>query len=170
MTTPDSTVQQSPAGNSLVITRVFDAPVELVWRAWTESEHLMQWWGPEHFTAPVCTIDFRVGGKYHYCMRSPEGQDFWNAGFFREIVPYQRIVYTDSFADAEGNLVSSAHYGMGDDLPMEMIVILTFEDVDGKTRLTLTQQGLPAGEFADMSVAGWNQSLDKLAASLKVQS
>ncbi|MDL1901971.1 hypothetical protein FBR02_14530, partial [Anaerolineae bacterium CFX9] len=56
-----------------------------------------------------------------------------------------------------------------DDLPMEMIVILTFEDVDGKTRLTLTQQGLPAGEFEDMTVAGWNQSLDKLAATLKEQ-
>lgn len=160
---PQETVSMS---QDIVITRVFDAPLALVWRAWTESEQLMKWWGPEHFTAPVCTIDFRVGGKYHYCMRSPEGQDYWNTGVFLEIVPHQRIVYTDSFADEAGNVVSAASIGMGDDFPPELTVIVTFAEVDGKTHFSLTQRGMPAGEMAEMTHAGWSQSLDKLEATL----
>jgi uncharacterized protein YndB with AHSA1/START domain len=71
----------------LIITRIFDAPRELVWKAWTEPEQLMRWWGPKSFTSPVCKIDLRVGGVYLYCMRSPEGQDYWNTGVYKEIIP-----------------------------------------------------------------------------------
>src|SRR5579883_285686 len=63
----------------MVVTRVFDAPRELVWKAWTEPKYVMQWWGPKDFTAPVCKMDFRVGGKSLCCMKSPDGQEFWNA-------------------------------------------------------------------------------------------
>src|SRR5512134_2988905 len=83
-------------GQELVITRVFDAPRELVWKAWSEPEHFKRWWGPKGFTCPVCQIDFRVGGKFLGCMRSPEGQDFWSTGVYKEIVPLERIVSTDS--------------------------------------------------------------------------
>ena len=62
----------------MVITRVFDAPRELVWKAWTDPKYVMQWWGPKGFTAPVCKIDFRVGGKFLCCMRAPDGQEGWN--------------------------------------------------------------------------------------------
>src|SRR5690606_1283147 len=67
------------------ITRVFDAPRELVWKAWTDPQHFMRWWGPREYTCPVCEMDFRIGGKYLYCMRSPEGNDYWGTGVFREI-------------------------------------------------------------------------------------
>ena len=152
-----------PHAQALVIERVFDAPRELVWKAWTEPEPFMRWWGPKGYTAPVYKVDLRVGGKYLYCMRSPEGQDFWGTGVYREIVPLERIAYTDSFADAEGNLVPPTHYGFGADFPSELLVIVTFEDYEGKTKLTLKHLGLPAGELSEQTAAGWNESFDKLA-------
>jgi len=78
---------RASADRELVITRVFEAPRERVWKAWSDAERLKRWWGPKHFTAPVCKIDFRVGGSYLSCMRSPEGQDYWSTGAYREIVP-----------------------------------------------------------------------------------
>jgi len=99
-------------GGELHITRFFNASREFLWRAWTEPEHVMQWWGPKGFTSPFCRIDLRVGGSYLYCMRSPEGQDFWSTGVYLEIVPMDRIVATDSFADEKGNVVPASYYGM----------------------------------------------------------
>lgn len=151
--------------NELVIERVFAAPRERVWKAWTEPEQMKKWWGPEQFTAPECRIDFRVGGKYLFCMRSPEGQDFWSTGTYKEIIPFEKIVCTDSFSDAEGNIVSAETYGMKD-FPLELLVTVTFEDVDGKTKMTLTHTGMPVGEMSDMARAGWNGSFDKLEKSL----
>jgi uncharacterized protein YndB with AHSA1/START domain len=152
-----------PKEQALVITRVFDAPRELVWRAWTEPEHCMRWWGPKGFTTPACEIDLRVGGVFLNCMRSPEGQDYWSTGVYREIVPLERIVCTDSFADAEGNVVPASHYGMSGDWPDEMLITVTFEEQDGKTKLTLRHQGLPVGEQKDGAQQGWSESFDKLA-------
>lgn len=148
---------------ALVIERVFDAPRELVWRAWTEPDHMMRWWGPKGYTAPACEIDFRVGGTYLNCMRSPEGQDYWSTGVYREIVPMERIVATDSFADEHGNVVPATHYGMTADMPLEMLVTVTFEDLGGKTKLTLRHAGLPAGEQREGAQQGWSESFDKLA-------
>ena len=158
---------EQPPERDLVITRVFDAPRELVWKAWTEPERLKKWWGPETFTAPVIKMDLRVGGSYLYCMRSPEGQDFWTTGVYREIVPMERLVYTDSFSDAEGNVVTASQHGLQGDWPLELLVTVTFEEVGGKTKMTLRQSGIPAGEMSDMTAAGWNGSFDKLAESLK---
>ncbi len=162
MTESDTKDRQA---TEIVITRVFDAPREQVWRAWTDPEHFKKWWGPENFTAPVAEIDLRVGGKYFNCMRSPEGQDYYTTGVYLEIVPLERIVYTDAFADANGNAVPASDYGMGD-WPMELKVTVTFEEQDGKTKMTLRHVGIPAGEHSEMAEAGWNESFDKLAASL----
>ncbi|XDD49625.1 SRPBCC domain-containing protein [Leptospira sp. WS92.C1] len=153
--------------DDLVITRFFEAPRELVFQAWTNPEHLMRWWGPKNFTSPVCKIDFQVGGKYLFSMRSPEGQDFWSMGVYREIVIPEKIIFTDSFADEKGNPVPASHYGM-ENFPDELIVTLLFEEEQqGKTKLTLRHTGLPAGEMREMTNSGWNESLDKLAESLK---
>src|SRR3989442_13310132 len=103
----------------LVITRVFDAPRDLVFKAGTEPQRLMRWWGPNGFTTPFCKVDLRPGGVFHYCMRSPEGQDYWGRGVYREIVEPERIVYLDSFADEEGTPVEPAHYGMSPGHPAE---------------------------------------------------
>ena len=151
----------------LVITRIFDAPRELVFKAWTEPERAMKWWGPKDFTAPICKIDLRVGGKYHFCMRSPDGKDFWSTGVYKEIKFPEKLVCTDSFADEHGNVVPASHYGMMNDFPLEMLVTVTFEDMNGKTKMTLVHAGMPAGDMGEMASMGWNQSLDKLAESLK---
>ena len=153
--------------NELIITRVFDAPRELVWKAWTEPEQMMRWWGPKDFTAPVCKVDLRVGGKYLFCMRSNEGKDFWSTGIYREIVPPEKLVCTDCFADEKGNIVPATYYDMSPEFPLELEVTVILEEEDGKTKMTLRHVGLPPGEMTDMCREGWNQSLDKLAESLK---
>jgi len=156
-------VTTKSAERELVIERVFDAPRELVWKAWTDPEHVMRWWGPKDFTSPYCEIDLRVGGKTLSCMRSPEGQDYWSTGVYREIVPLERIVCTDSFADEKGNVVPGSYYGMSSDFPLEMLLTVTFEELEGKTKLTLRHGGFPSGPDYDGAQIGWNQSLDKLA-------
>lgn len=158
--------------NTLVIERIFDAPVETVWKYWTEPEYLKRWWGPKNFTAPEVKIDFRVGGKYLSCMRgSPaEGapvQDFWSTGTYKEIVPMKKIVATDSFADENGNIVPSTYYGM-QGFPMEMLVTFTFEDFGGKTKITLAHSGIGGidEKMRSSMKQGWNQSLDKIVDDL----
>ena len=148
----------------IVMTWVFDAPRHMVFDAWTKPELLMRWFGgPREWKLTTCEIDLRVGGTLHGCMRSPEGEDYWFKGIFHEITPPERLVYTDSFADAEGNAVSPAEYGMPD-WPMESTVTLTFEaEGEGKTRFTLRHAGLPEGTGSDMTEAGWSQSFDRLA-------
>jgi uncharacterized protein YndB with AHSA1/START domain len=154
--------------HELVIMRTFAAPREQVWKAWTDPEQMMCWWGPEHFTSPVCKIDLRLGGKYLFCMRSPQGQDFWSTGVYREIIPFERLVCTDSFSDEQGNIVPATHYGMEADFPLELLVTVTFEEYKkGQTVLTLRHAGMPAGQMGELAEAGWNGSFDKLAECLE---
>lgn len=155
-------------GTDLTITRVFDAPLERVWQAWTDPEQLKLWWGPKNFTAPIIKLDFRVGGKYLYCMRDPDGKDYWSTGTIQEIVPLKKLVYSDSFADEQGNIVTAAYYGMVDDMPEVMTVTVLFEQLAGKTKMTLIHAGFPPSESKDMAGAGWNESFDKMASSLMV--
>lgn len=152
---------------SLTITRIFDAPRRRVWDAWTDPQEVIRWWGPEGFTAPAVTIDFRVGGKYLSCMRDPDGRDYWSTGTYREIEPMERIVATDSFADEHGNVVSASHYGMPGNWQEVLLVTVTFEDVNGRTKLRLYHEGFPSGDMAELAKAGWNQSLDKFAQVLE---
>jgi len=155
-----------PNVEDLFVTRVFDAPREAVWKAWTDPRRLVRWWGPEGFTSPSCKMDLREGGKYLFCMRSPEGQEYWSTGVYRDIVPLERIVLTDSFADENGNVVPASHYGMQGDWPLEMLVTVTFENDKGKTIMTLQHAGMPSDTVSDCE-AGWNGSFDKLAETLK---
>ncbi|MBA9079432.1 SRPBCC family protein [Rufibacter quisquiliarum] len=155
-------ILQEPALDTLHLHRIFNAPRELVWQAWTTPALLMRWHGPKDFTAPVCHVDLRKGGITHLCMRSPEGQDFWSKGTYREIDAPHRMVVTDSFSDEQGNIISAANLGMGHDWPLELLVTLTFEEKDGKTHFHLQHEGLPTGEMLDLCRAGWIESLDKL--------
>jgi NADPH:quinone reductase-like Zn-dependent oxidoreductase/uncharacterized protein YndB with AHSA1/START domain len=148
---------------TLVITRTFDAPRSLVFQAWTEPEHVRRWWGPKDFTTPVCRIDLRPGGVYFNCMRSPEGQDFYSQGVYREVVEPERIVCTDTFADENGNPVGPEHYGMSPEWPAEALITVIFTEHVGKTRLTLQHSPLPPGRERDLCRQGWEESLDKLA-------
>jgi uncharacterized protein YndB with AHSA1/START domain len=151
---------------SLIITRIFDAPRDRVWQSWTDPDKYMCWSGPKDYSAPYAKFDLRVGGKHHSSMRGPDGKDIWSTGIYKEIIELNRIVMTDSFADEHGNVVPATYYGMTTEIPLEMEVYLTLEDVDGKTRLTLEHCGLPEGEILEMTKAGWNESFDKLAECL----
>jgi uncharacterized protein YndB with AHSA1/START domain len=150
----------------MVVTRVFDAPRELVWKAWTDPNYVVQWWGPKGFTAPFCEIDFRVGGKFLCCMRAPDGQDFWNAGEYHEIILHEKIVYSMYFADAKGNKVEAAQYGIERDKAMDDVHdVITFEDFgNGQTKLTLIGNDSMESAKNSGEVEGWNQILDKFAA------
>jgi len=155
-----------PAERVLTVTRVFDAPRSLVFKAWTDPEHVTRWWGPKGFTTPFLKIDPRPGGEVHYCMRSPEGRDFWGKGIYREIVEPERLVFTDFFTDEKGNLVPATHYGMSPDWPEELLVTVTFAEHEGKTKLTLQHAGVPKGKEGDSCEAGWTESLERLAEHL----
>lgn len=150
----------------LVIERTFDAPRAAVWKAWSDAAAITKWWGPANMTSPVCHMDFRVGGSFHACMKSAEGQEFWSMGFYREISPIERIVYVDTFADAKGNVVPATYYGFAEDFPLETVVRVELLDLGGKTKMKLTHSGMPHGEMFEGTAAGWNEMFDKLSVNL----
>jgi uncharacterized protein YndB with AHSA1/START domain len=147
----------------LVITRELAAPRAAVFKAWTRPERFVRWWGPNGFTTPHCRIDLRLGGVLHFCMRSPDGHEYWGRGVFREIVEPERLAFTDSFSDEQGNVVEPARYGMSPEWPVEALVTVSLSEHKGKTTLTL-KQSIPVA-LADRYGAreGWTQSLERLA-------
>ena len=160
-----STASKEP---TLVITRIFDAPRELVFKVWTDPKHIVNWWGPGGFTAPSATVDLRIGGALHYCMRGPDGKDYWTKGFFHEIIVPEKIVCTMFFSDKDGNLRSATDYGMGADFPGEMLDTVTFDALPGnKTKLTIRRSTPLAISKRYMEDQGWNSSLDKFAAEVE---
>lgn len=149
----------------MVITRVFDAPRALVWKAWTDPKYVMQWWGPKGFTSPFCQIDFRVGGKFLCCMKTPDGQEFWNAGEYHEIVLHEKIVSSMYFSDSKGNKVDSSQYGIEHEAIEDAYDVTLFEDLgNGQTKLTFIGNETMESARASGQEEGWNQLLDKLAA------
>ena len=157
----------------LVITRVFDAPVERVWKAWTDPNYVMRWWGPTGFTSPSCKIDFREGGKFLFHMRAPKdfqgGQDFYTSGVYKKIVRNKLIEFSQGLSDKDGNRVDPVKMGMPPDFPKEIPSALAFKAVGNKTELTATEYGWKIGQMRDMSEAGLSQCLDKLAEALAKQ-
>jgi uncharacterized protein YndB with AHSA1/START domain len=153
----------------LVMTRVFDAPVEKVWKAWTDPEHVMQWWGPQGFTSPNAKIDFREGGTSHVCMRAPKefgGQDMYNTWAYTKIVPMQTIEFIQNMADKDGVKADPIKLGLPPDFPRDQRNLVTFKAAGGnKTEMTVTQYEWMVGQMLAFAEAGWNQSLDKMAAS-----
>jgi uncharacterized protein YndB with AHSA1/START domain len=152
----------------LVITRTFDAPRELVFKMFTESEHLKNWWGPKGFTMNVARLELRSGGVFHYSQKSPEGQEMWGKFVYREIVEPEKLVFTNSFSDEEGNTVRAP---FNPTWPLEILNILTFAEHEGKTTITLrggplfaTEKELKTFEAAhDMIRKGFAGTFDQLA-------
>ncbi len=150
-----------------VIERVFNAPRELVWKAWTDPEQVMRWWGPKAWTSPIAKIDLRVGGKYLFSMKTTEGEIYYSTGTYQEVTPMDKLVFTDSFSDESGNIISPTQVGMSENFPEVLLITLTFEDVPNGTRMTLRHSGMPVGGEREMTEAGWQESLDKLEATLR---
>lgn len=157
----------SPANNSnkvdLVFTRIFNAPVHKVWKAWSESEYIKQWWGPNGFTCSLAKIDFRENGTSLVCMNSPQFGDMYSTWKYKTIIPKQQIEYIHNLADKDGNKIDPASVGMPSDFPQDQRQLIIFKDLgEGKTELTVTEYGWTAGQMMEMSKMGMEQCLDKM--------
>jgi len=141
----------STAERGLVITRIFDAPRELVFKAWTEPDRAVRWWGPQGFTTAHYEIDFRPGGSYRVCMRSPEGTEHWQCGVCRELAAPERLVFTFAWEDAQGR---PGH---------ETVVTVTFAEHGARTKLTLHQAVFETVTARDLHQGGWTSALECLA-------
>jgi uncharacterized protein YndB with AHSA1/START domain len=147
-------------GREFVITREFDAPRELVFKAWTDSKHLAQWWGPRGFTNPVCEWDARPGRNIYVVMRAPNGTDYPMGGVFREVVVPERLIFTSGALDEKGKML------------FEFLHTVTFVERNGKTTLTLNSRVVKTTAGANKYIggfeAGMTQSLERLAAYLTI--
>ena len=146
------------------IERVFDAPIADVWRMWTDPEAFKSWYGPMGFTVPTAEMDVQVGGTRKICMEmvTPERtMTMWFVGVYKEVTAPNRLVYTESMADADGQIIPAAQMGMPEGHPDITEVIVTLEDVPEGTKMTMVHVGVPTGTAGE---GGWQQALDKLAA------
>jgi uncharacterized protein YndB with AHSA1/START domain len=153
-----TTTAAAQAAQTLVITRVFDAPRALVWKVWTDPVHLARWWGPKDFTNPVCEVDLQPGGTLNIVMRGPDGVDYPMTGVFREIVEPERLVFSARVDDDAA------------DVHLEVLTTVTLAEQGAMTRLTMRAEVVRATPAAAPMLAGmdegWNQSLDRLDAYL----
>ncbi|TJY44081.1 SRPBCC domain-containing protein [Cohnella pontilimi] len=157
----------------LVITRVFDIPVEMVWQGWTNPKLVTLWWGPANYTSPRCEIDLREGGRYLFCMRAPEeqgGQDFFSTGVYTKIVPLERLEFTQRLSDKDGNPIHPSQAGMPPDFPEEVKFEIEFKAVgSNRTELKITEHGWTPGQMSKYAEIGMNQSLDKFTAKIQIK-
>jgi uncharacterized protein YndB with AHSA1/START domain len=152
------TQQSSTTTREVIVTRLLAAPRELVFEAWTDAKRLARWWGPEVFTNPVCEVDARPGGTMRIVMRGPDGTDYPMSATFHEVVTPERLVFLAIAEDDRGNAL------------LEALTTVTFEEIDGKTRVTVRASGTPrapiGAEYLKGMEAGWTQSLNCLAAEV----
>jgi uncharacterized protein YndB with AHSA1/START domain len=157
---------------TFVLSRRFDAPRETVFRAWTEREQLMQWFGPKGFETFSCSVDLRPGGLMHYGLRAKNGMEMWGRWLFREIVPPRQLSYVSSFSDPDG-AVTRAPFLEGR-FPLEIFSSVIFEESDGGTLVTIYAVPVNATEderaaFDELNASmqqGWGGTFDQLAAYL----
>jgi uncharacterized protein YndB with AHSA1/START domain len=139
---------------ALTITRSFDAPRALVWKAWTDPKHFLNWWGPRDYPAVEVEMDVRVGGRWRHCLRSTEtGADLWHGGVFREVVKPERLAFTFTWEE-------SGERGV------ETVVTVTFVERDGRTLMALHQAPFQSDFQRDDHDGGWNSAFDRLAEQL----
>jgi uncharacterized protein YndB with AHSA1/START domain len=140
--------------DALILTRIFDAPVDLVWRCFTEQEHLAKWSAPRGYTIPEGSGELRIGGQWRCCMRDPDGGTHWLGGTYREIAAHHLLVMTHAWDDENGKPGP------------ETLVTVRFEDLRGRTKVTLEQTGFTSDAEREGHRGGWRESLDKLAEHL----
>lgn len=148
------------------LTRTINAPLKEVWNAWTESESVKKWWGPAGFTCPVAKMDVKEGGVSLVCMQAPEaagGIKIYNTWTFTKVVEGERLEYTLQFTDEDGKALDPAQMGL-EGVPKEVPHVVTFEEKDGKTEVTIVEKGYITDEAAETSKQGMVQCFDKLEA------
>jgi uncharacterized protein YndB with AHSA1/START domain len=148
--------------DAVVMERIIDAPVELVWRLWSEPQHFANWYGPDGATVSVKEMDVRVGGTRSVEMEveTPGGRRrMWFVGEHRVVDPGRRLVYTESMADETGHLLTAADMGMPADHPVTTEITVELDDLDGRTRMVMTHLGVPADS---PGATGWTMAFDKL--------
>lgn len=155
---------------NLIITHIFESPVEKVWNAWHDPDLIKKWWGPDRFTCPLAAIDFREGGVSLVCMRAPAefgGQDSYSTWSYTAIVPTERIEFIHNLADSKGNKLDPVSVGMPEDFPQDQRQAITFKDIGGgRTELTVIEYDWTVGTMMEMSKMGMEQCLNKMAAAL----
>jgi uncharacterized protein YndB with AHSA1/START domain len=163
---------QGTLDRDFVIARVFNAPRERVFQAFTDPEHMGQWWGPKGFTVVSARMDLRPGGSYHYAMRGPDGGTMWGKFIYREIVAPERLVFVNAFSDAAGNLT---RHPMSPTWPLELLSTLTFEPHGDGTLLTIRSAPLASATAEERRTfneahagmdQGWTGTLDQLTTYL----
>jgi uncharacterized protein YndB with AHSA1/START domain len=163
--------QDSSSTHNLTVTRTFAAPVERVWKQWSESENVMRWWGPKGFTSPLAKMDFREGGVSLVCMRAPKefgGFDMYNTWSYKKIVPHERIEFVLNFSDKDGNKLDPAKMGLPPGIPQDVPHVITFKSLgEGKTEMTVNEYGYTTEMAVQTSKAGLEECLDKMAENLK---
>ena len=153
MTATSETVA-SPAVRELAITRVFDAPRALVWKAWTQSQHMMHWCAPHGYVVTHCEGSLQVGDSWRSCMRSPQGEDLWVGGVYREIVENEKLAFTHVWEESD----QPRH---------ETLVTVTFEDEGSKTRMKFRQEHFRSVASRDGHEGGWSESFERLGEYLQ---
>lgn len=129
-----ATTNNHPSGKEFVISRVFDAPRDLVWSAWTQGERLAQWWGPKGSKVRVLKLEVRPGGMFHYSFEYQPGKPMWGRFIYREIAAPERIVFVNSFTDVRGEVIRAP---IKENWPLEVLNTVTFTEKSGRTTLTL---------------------------------
>ena len=148
------------------VTRVFNAPLEMVWQLWTEPELIKRWWGPKHFTAPVAKIDFRVGGKSLVSMLAPRemgGREFYSLWEYVRIIPLQTIEFIQSLADIDGQRTDPVQVGMPADFPPDIRTVVTFKSLTGSSTEMVVTEYADFGTISDFAQIGLEQSMYKMA-------
>lgn len=162
--------RETPQEFDVSITRTFEAPLDAVWKAWADAEEVKKWWGPVGFTCPVAEVDLREGGRTLVAMRAPAeygGGDSYNAWTFTRVVPHERIEYIFTFTDPSGNQLRPSDLGMPPGIPEEGRHVVTFRDLGGgRTEMVMVEHGYSLEQARDMSRAGLEECLDKMAAAL----
>jgi uncharacterized protein YndB with AHSA1/START domain len=155
--------------NAVKIERTFDAPAALVWQMWTDPQHFAIWYGPVGATMPVVKMDVRVGGTRLVSMEvsTPNGRmQMWFAGEYIEVVENERLVYTESMSNENGDIIAPSEMGMPPGHPTTTEVRVELEAIDGRTKMVMTHVGIPADSPGGV---GWAMAIDKLAAHIETQ-
>ncbi len=148
--------------DAVTIERTFDAPADLIWQMWTDPQHFAAWYGPAGATLPVAKMDVRVGGTRLVCMQvtTPAGpMQMWFTGQYREVVENKRLVYTESMSNENGDIIAASDMGMPAGHPTTTEVRVDLEDLEGRTKMVMTQLGIPADS---PGATGWAMAIDKL--------